>query len=158
MSSIQVLEATPDDALAIAEVEAAASAGDPMIETMFGPPSREGMEYRAADIKFGMAKNPSSRFYKAVWLEPGQETPVVAGIAHWYVRDADWNEVKNPELEGTMAAGDLPDTWGPRANAGACRAFFGWILDVRKRNMVGMEHGGMLLLSISIFMTPPSAF
>ena len=149
MASIQVFEATPDDALALAEVELAASTCDPVGEIMFGPVDPESLQHRANDMRFAMTKDPASRLFKALIVEPGRE-PVVAGASHWFVRDADWMETRNPELKGTLCDVDAPKDWGPTANAGACNAFFGFLHDMRKRRMGGKKHAGMSALFLLI--------
>ncbi|KAL1953191.1 hypothetical protein VTO42DRAFT_3397 [Malbranchea cinnamomea] len=141
-SPIQILPATEDDCLAIADIESLAFEPDPGSRIMFGPRNVANLPFRAAQLKEVMNTDPTVRFFKAV-----VDDQIVAA-AQWHFRtNPDWHLGKGPGPNpSTMCGIDPPTSWPPGSNAPALDAFFGWIYEVRKRRMGGKAHALLSLL------------
>jgi hypothetical protein len=145
----QVIPATEDDCLTLAQVEAIAfdnskkePPGSNTFQIMFGSYSDVGNEFRRGNFLEKMQTDPTARFWKAVIKdENGQEK-----IIGW----ARWHYFTEPKIIEPLKK-DIP--WPASANPDACNEFIGAVELAKKKHMDGKRFGCRIFMEILSFLS-----
>lgn len=120
--NVEILPATEEDTLALAQIESAAFQGsDPRLgAVLFGPPTPQGHERRSKDLIGVMNNDPTVKFTKAV---------VDGQIAAW----AEWHYYAEPFSPKEWEDKEFPDFTSPAG----CNEFFGLIQKRKNKHLAG---------------------
>ncbi|KAJ5116595.1 hypothetical protein N7456_000943 [Penicillium angulare] len=140
--NFRILPATPEDFLALAEVEAVANiaATQTPLESnvsyvMFGLPSDVCIQNRAKGLEKMLTDDPAMVSYKGVVEDENGQDKIVAW-AQWGF----YTEIK-PIKEWENI------TWSPPANGEACNHCIGAMTNIRKKYMSGKRHAFLQVLA-----------
>ncbi|KAJ5261371.1 hypothetical protein N7478_011966 [Penicillium angulare] len=140
--NFKILPATPDDFLALAEVEAVSNieANQTPLESnvsyiMFSHPSDVQIQKRAEGLEKTSKEDPAMKSYKAVVEDENGREKIVAW-AQWgfYTEIQPIKEWENIE-------------WSPPANGEACNHCIGAMTNIRKKYMTGKRHAYLQVLA-----------
>ncbi|CAI7678958.1 unnamed protein product [Penicillium pancosmium] len=139
----QVIPATQDDCLSLAQVEAIAfdnskkePPGSNTFQIMFGSYSDVGNEFRRGNFLEKMKTDPTARFWKAV-IKDENGLEKIIGWARWHY----FTEPKTIE----PLKKDIP--WPATANRDACNHFIGAVELAKKKHMDGKRFGFLQVLA-----------
>lgn len=143
----QVIPATEDDCLTLAQVEAIAfdnskkePPGSNTFQIMFGSYSDVGNEFRRSNFLEKMKTDPTARFWKAV-IKDENGLEKIIGWARWHY----FTEPKTIE----PLKNDIP--WPTTANRDACNDFIGAVELAKKKHMDGKRFGCRRFINAFLF-------
>ncbi|KAJ5930975.1 hypothetical protein N7466_006468 [Penicillium verhagenii] len=138
----RLIPATEDDCPTLARIEATALAStknepvNVLWYTTFGPPTEEGIAYRAQNFSDALKSSPSNKIWKAVIADPDSPTgEKIVGFSLWcFYTEPEYM----PEWKGME--------WPSTANAVASNELIGELNALKKRHMDGKCYGLLRVL------------